>query len=129
MLAALRQATRTRRATRRPGLDRLGELVEATRPRGCRRHRSVRAPVALPAAVDLAAYRIVQESLTNVARHAPGAPVTIRIIYQPHAVLLEVLDDGHVMTIGRARGARLSRSVWAAGLPACESELRPWAVV
>ena len=105
MLAALRHDETDAPRQPAPGLDRLGELVEATRAAGLPVVTEVSGPrVALPSAVDLTAYRIVQESLTNAARHAPGAPVTIRITYQPHAVLLEVLDDGHVMTrIGAPR--------------------------
>jgi signal transduction histidine kinase len=44
--------------------------------------------------VDLAAYRIVQESLTNVARHAGRPDATVRIRVSDHAVTLEVLDEG-----------------------------------
>jgi len=49
---------------------------------------------ALPAAVDLAAYRIVQESLSNVARHAGPATVTVRVGYQADAVVVEIADTG-----------------------------------
>jgi signal transduction histidine kinase len=48
----------------------------------------------LPATVDLAAYRIVQESLSNVARHAGRATVTVRVGYQADAVVLEIADTG-----------------------------------
>ncbi len=48
--------------------------------------------MALPAAADLAAYRIIQEALTDVTRHAPGATVTIRIGYRADAVLVEIAD-------------------------------------
>jgi signal transduction histidine kinase len=51
-------------------------------------------PVELPPAVDLAAYRVVQESLTNVVRHAGPATATVRVAYQPGGVLVEVSDDG-----------------------------------
>jgi signal transduction histidine kinase len=44
--------------------------------------------------VDLAAYRIVQEALTNVRRHAPGASARVRVVYSPDAVEVEVDDDG-----------------------------------
>jgi signal transduction histidine kinase len=110
MLTALRQDEMDAPREPAPGLDRLDELVDLTRAAGLpvvievSGHR-----VALPAAVDLTAYRIIQESLTNAARHAPGAPVTIRITYQPQAVLVEVLDDGHAMTrIGAAGGHTFS---------------------
>jgi signal transduction histidine kinase len=48
----------------------------------------------VPAATGLTAYRIVQEALTNVTRHAPGATVTVRIGYRPDAVLVEIVDSG-----------------------------------
>ena len=48
---------------------------------------------ALPAAVELAAYRIVQEALTNVTRHAAARSVTVRVGYDD-GVHIEVLDDG-----------------------------------
>ncbi|MDQ7910916.1 histidine kinase [Phytohabitans sp. ZYX-F-186] len=48
----------------------------------------------LPAAVDLAAYRVVQESLTNVLRHAGAASATVRLAYLPEEVSVEVVDTG-----------------------------------
>jgi signal transduction histidine kinase len=48
----------------------------------------------LPAAVDLAAYRVVQESLTNVLRHAGRAAATVRVEYRGDGVAVEVTDDG-----------------------------------
>jgi signal transduction histidine kinase len=48
----------------------------------------------LPAAVHLAAYRIIQESLTNVARHAGRARVTVRVTYDDEEMLVEIDDDG-----------------------------------
>ncbi|MEV4092955.1 sensor histidine kinase [Streptosporangium saharense] len=51
-------------------------------------------PVPLPAAVDRAVYRIVQEALTNTRKHAPGARSSVRISYGGQEVEVEVLDDG-----------------------------------
>jgi signal transduction histidine kinase len=51
-------------------------------------------PVELPPAVDLAAYRVVQESLTNVVRHAGPASATVRVAYGAAEVVVEVTDDG-----------------------------------
>jgi signal transduction histidine kinase len=48
----------------------------------------------LPADVDHAAYRIVQEALTNVTRHAGRAAASIHLGYQPHALTVQVDDDG-----------------------------------
>jgi signal transduction histidine kinase len=79
------------------GLGRLDELVERARSAGLRVHtETVGAARALPAGVDLAAFRITQESLTNVTRHAGPGPVTawIRIAYGEHDVAVQVDDDG-----------------------------------
>jgi signal transduction histidine kinase len=48
----------------------------------------------VPAMVDLAAYRVVQEALTNAVKHAPQHPVTVRITYTPTALLVDVSADG-----------------------------------
>jgi signal transduction histidine kinase len=77
------------------GLDHLPELIELTRAAGL----SVEVTVAgkappLPAAVQQAAYRIIQESLTNVARHAGQARVTVRVSYDDGDMHVEIDDDG-----------------------------------
>lgn len=51
-------------------------------------------PRPLPAGVDLAAYRIVQEAITNVRRHAEADRCSVRVSYDPDGVRLEVVDDG-----------------------------------
>jgi signal transduction histidine kinase len=48
----------------------------------------------LPLAVSGAAYRIVQESLTNVLRHAPGAPAAVRLRLEAAGLRIDVADDG-----------------------------------
>jgi signal transduction histidine kinase len=78
-----------------PGLDRLRELIDLTRAAGL----SVEVeqsgdPPPLPAAVQLATYRIVQESLTNVVRHAGPAKVTVRMTYDDADIRVEIDDDG-----------------------------------
>ena len=58
-----------------PGMDRIDDLIDGFRVRRADdRHGGQRAPPALPAAVDLVAYRAVQESLTNVGKHAGRMP-------------------------------------------------------
>jgi len=53
------------------------------------------APVPLPTGVDLSAYRIVQQALTNTLEHAgPGASATVHLRYEPGHLDLEVTDDG-----------------------------------
>ena len=95
VLGVLRRVDET--APRRPagGLDRLAELVERAGAAGVHVEPRVEgAPRALDAAVDLAAYRIVQESLTNVVRHAPGARAAVTVGYGPDAITIEVRDEG-----------------------------------
>ncbi|TFI31504.1 sensor histidine kinase [Streptomyces sp. 4R-3d] len=80
------------------GLDRLDELVERARTAGIAVAVSVthtdKAPGPLPEAVDRTAYRIVQEALTNVARHADRAKTEIRLTHRARHLLVEVEDDG-----------------------------------
>jgi signal transduction histidine kinase len=97
MLTTLRQDDDAAPRSPAPGLDRLPELIELTTAAGL----SVEVEVAgkappLPAAVQLAAYRIIQESLTNVARHAGRARVMVRLSYDDAAVHVEIDDDGKV---------------------------------
>jgi signal transduction histidine kinase len=87
-----------------PGLGQLEALVAAMAEGGLPIQVAVTGERAkLPAAVDLAAYRIVQESLTNVARHAGPATATVRVGYQPEAVVLEIADTGTGRAAGVAR--------------------------
>jgi len=53
------------------------------------------APTRLTAGLDLAAYRVIQEALTNTIKHAGAAQADVTIRYAPDAVELEVADDGH----------------------------------
>jgi signal transduction histidine kinase len=65
-----------------PGLDQLDALVEGVRQAG-QPVRARRTPIALPRGMDLTAYRVVQEALTNALRHAPGARTDIVITTEP----------------------------------------------
>ena len=59
---------------------------------------------ALPPGVDLAAYRVVQEGLTNVIKHADQARTVVRIEYRPRELRIDVADDGvAVFDAGRAQ--------------------------
>ncbi|HLU71740.1 MAG TPA: sensor histidine kinase [Nonomuraea sp.] len=73
------------------GLDRLDELIERS-GLDVTLERDGSRP--LPPQVERAAYRIVQESLTNAARHAPGAAVTVRLGYGARELVIEVTDTG-----------------------------------
>ncbi len=79
-----------------PGLDRLGSLVDVSRQAGLPVElRLFGDATALPTAVDVAAYRIVQESLTNVMRHAgEHAAATVTVCRGRDAVDVEIVDDG-----------------------------------
>jgi signal transduction histidine kinase len=78
-----------------PGLAQLDQLVAGVTGAGPPVRVVVDGdPVELPPAVDLAAYRVVQESLTNVVRHAGPASATVRVAYGAAEVVVEVTDDG-----------------------------------
>jgi signal transduction histidine kinase len=78
-----------------PGLHALDGLVGTAGRGGLDVEVSVAGDVRpLPAAVDLTAYRIVQESLTNVVRHAHASVARVAVRYEPDAVVVEVADDG-----------------------------------
>ena len=78
-----------------PGLARLDELLDAMRGSGLPVEAVVEgARRPLPPGVDLSAYRIVQEALTNALRHAGGASARVVVRYEPDALELEIADDG-----------------------------------
>ncbi|MGQ5262540.1 sensor histidine kinase [Micromonospora sp. ZYX-F-536] len=100
-----REATRELRATletlrddgRAPphGLDQLPDLVQRARMTGLDATLTIEGQrPEVPAAVDRTAYRIVQESLTNIARHAAAASASVRIDYRPDTLAIRVDDDG-----------------------------------
>ncbi|MGH3320376.1 MAG: sensor histidine kinase [Streptosporangiaceae bacterium] len=86
-------AAASRRPT--PTLRQLDGLVSAMADSGLPVDLSVAGERAdVPASVDLAAYRIAQESLTNVLRHAGDATAAVWVHYDPHEILLEITDNG-----------------------------------
>ena len=77
-----------------PGLAELDVLLDSARSGGV----SVTVtrsgnPVTLPEGVDLSAYRIVQEALSNAMRHAPGSHVRLHLAYRPDALAVEIGND------------------------------------
>lgn len=107
----------------RPGLDRLTDLVEPLRAAGLRVDVN-REPVSLPAGVDLSAYRIVQEALTNTLRHAHATRAEVLVRNDSGVLELEVTDDGcggvgigRGITGMRERAALLGGTVDAGPLP------------
>jgi signal transduction histidine kinase len=111
VLGVLRDADVSEPREPTPGLSEIERLIEATSQAGVATHVRIsgdRRP--LPATVELAAYRIVQESLTNVLRHAAGASATVAIRYGDEAMMISVDDDGCRPRVdrpaGRARAAQ-----------------------
>jgi signal transduction histidine kinase len=78
-----------------PGVARLDELAARARSAGFAVSVTAHGPVRpLPAGVDAAAYRIVQEALTNAVRHSAGRSATVQLRYGPADLEIEVADDG-----------------------------------
>jgi signal transduction histidine kinase len=78
-----------------PGLGDLQGLVAATSDAGVHVDVQVRGDVApLPSGLDLCAYRVIQEALTNVRKHARASLATVTVAYEPGALTVEVTDDG-----------------------------------
>jgi signal transduction histidine kinase len=105
VLDALRQVDDEPPRAPAPGLASLEDLVANAEAAGLLvRTRVEGTPRPLPAGVDLAAYRIVQEALTNVTRHAGRAAVTVRVAYGQRDLEVQVDDDGDAPTAGRTSG-------------------------
>jgi signal transduction histidine kinase len=85
----------------RIGLARVDELAERTRAAGVPVRVTVAGePPELPDEVDQAGYRVVQEALTNVARHAGPATAEVRVEYSPALLTVSVTDDGRAAVNG-----------------------------
>ncbi|WP_326810524.1 histidine kinase [Streptomyces scopuliridis] len=114
-LGVLRQADEAAPTAPTSGLDRLTELVERARSTGIDvRVRTEGGSRPLPPPVDLAAYRIVQESLTNVTRHAGARSALVTIAYGDTDIRLRIDDDGQ----GADEGAALRpHALTGAGCP------------
>ncbi|TDC44918.1 sensor histidine kinase [Actinomadura sp. KC345] len=102
VIGALRAQGETAPRTPTAGLGRLEDLAARARSAGLRVEIEItgdRRP--LHAGTDLAAFRIVQESLTNVTRHAGPGPVTARvhIAYGEHEIVVRVEDDGQGVSL------------------------------
>lgn len=94
-VALLRDAPDSAPPPPSPGLADLDELVEAGRLGGVEvRVRTCGEPRPLPAAVDFTAFRVVQEAVTNVVRHAGAASATVSLRHEPGVLVVTVDDDG-----------------------------------
>jgi signal transduction histidine kinase len=95
VLGVLRQVDEALPRSPAPSLERMGELISRATAAGISvrvSEEGTRHP--LPANVDLAGYRIMQEALTNSARHAAGSAVAVRVVYGPGDLVIQVDDDG-----------------------------------
>ena len=88
-----------------PGIADMDGLVGSARATGLTVRTEVRgAARVLPAVVDVAAARIVQESLTNVVRHTSATNAAVTVTYQPDELVVEVDDDGPALNAGSMSG-------------------------
>jgi signal transduction histidine kinase len=95
LLAAMRRDGDEAELTPQPGLDGLDSLLEEIGRAGLPVRLHVDGePFPLPRAIDLSAYRIVQEGLTNALRHARASNADVTVRYRPDEVQLEVRDNG-----------------------------------
>jgi len=95
LLGMLRAADEGAALAPQPGVEQLGDLIAGVRGAGLPVELHVEGPVApLPPGVDVSAYRIVQEALTNTLNHAGPARAEVRVRYLAGAVEVEVSDDG-----------------------------------
>jgi signal transduction histidine kinase len=104
-LGVLRDVDDDDRLSPAPGLRQLDELTAMAREAGLDvKVESDGTPLELPSAVDRAAYRILQESITNVIRHAGPAQVTIAVAATDGELAIQVADDGRGCTPGGEPG-------------------------
>jgi signal transduction histidine kinase len=125
-----------------PGLADLDSLVRRTDEVGVRVDLSVRGDrPRLPAGLDLAAYRVIQEAVTNIIKHAATDHCQVTVAYQEDTLMLEVTDNGAGSAangggelpvagngiIGmRERAAMYGGEVWAAPLPGRGFQVTAW---
>ncbi|WP_446216369.1 sensor histidine kinase [Micromonospora sp. IBHARD004] len=107
-----------------PSLNRLDALVEGFSTGQPVRWTVAGQPRPLPSAVDVAAYRIIEESLTNAHKHAPGAAVAVRLRYDPEGVTIEVRDEGGPAAAPGSDAAALPTGARAAGPQQADDGLR-----
>jgi signal transduction histidine kinase len=120
LLTVLRSDDEAPGLTPQPGLAAVADLVAQTREGGIPvtlREEGVRE--AVPAGVDLSAYRIVQEALTNVRKHAGAVPTEVLVRYAPGELVVEVSNDD-----GGATPAAVNGGVGGHGLPGMRERAR-----
>ncbi len=92
-----------------PGMAQLGHLIDHTRAAGAEIALDIRGdPADLPAGLDLAAFRILQESLTNVLKHARPPKAAVSVEFGADAVVIHVTDEGTSLPQPNAGGRGLT---------------------
>jgi signal transduction histidine kinase len=105
LLAAMRGDGDEAEFTPQPGLDGLDSLLEEIGRAGLPVQLHVDGqPVALPRGLDLSAYRIVQEGLTNALKHARATNADVTVRYRPEELEIEVRDNGAGSSAGNGLG-------------------------
>jgi signal transduction histidine kinase len=94
-LVGMLRSDRSEPLAPQPGIHDLPVLVSQLREAGLPIDLTVDgSPPGLPVGIELSAYRIVQEALTNVLKHAGDSHATVRVRYSPDSLELEISDDG-----------------------------------
>jgi signal transduction histidine kinase len=111
MLGIMRPGDAAPELAPQPSLSGVAELVERTRDAGLPVELAIEGdPVPLPTGIDLAAYRIVQEALTNTIKHAGRASAHVVVRYHPDELELEISDDGRGPALSGSAEAELPAS-------------------
>jgi signal transduction histidine kinase len=117
LLGAMRHDGQAPELNPQPGLDRLDSLVGDISRAGLPvRLHFYGDPLPLPRAIDLSAYRIVQEGLTNALKHAQASRADVTVRYGTDDVRIEIRDDG--------RGSAMSNDGLGHGLPGVRERVK-----
>ncbi|HEV8597421.1 MAG TPA: histidine kinase [Candidatus Dormibacteraeota bacterium] len=105
LLGVIRREDGDAPRTPQPTLDRLGLLLDDVRAAGLPVELRIEGDVqAMPPGVDVSAYRVIQEALTNTLRHASASTASVVLRYRPGALEIDVLDDGRARPRKRPAG-------------------------
>ena len=109
LLGAMRRESDDVDLAPQPGLAALEPLLEEMRRTGLQVELEVEGePAPVPRALDLSAYRIVQEALTNVLKHANATRADVKLVHAPRELRIEVRDDGRGTAPADGRGYGLA---------------------
>jgi signal transduction histidine kinase len=124
LLGVMRQVDEGAPVTPAPTLDRLDDLITHTISAGLpvQLHHDATGP--FPAQIELTAYRIIQEALTNVVRHAAATKAIVALIRKENTLIVSVEDDGRgagVLTYGNGLRGMRERTIAMGGEVTAES--------